>query len=114
MALGLEGSGCGRLAGGQGWNRRADVLAPGGFAVEFQASLVDAEEVRAREADWGTQGGMVWVFRADREFAAGWIVLSGSFSSYRANLINAILTHQTRTATEAVPVARRQPPRRRK
>ena len=68
-------------------NRRADVLAPGGFAVEFQASSASAEEVRAREADWGVQGGMVWVFRADREFAAGRIVLSDSFRGWDASLL---------------------------
>ena len=60
-------------------SRRADVLAPGGFAVEFQASALDVCEVRAREADWGAQGGIVWVHRADREFGAGRIVLSDSF-----------------------------------
>lgn len=42
--------------------RRADVLAPGGFAVEFQASALTAEEVRAREADWDNK--LVWVFDA--------------------------------------------------
>lgn len=68
-------------------NRRADVLAPGGYAVEFQASSAGAEEVCAREADWAVQGGMVWVFRADREFAAGRIVLSGSFRGWDACLL---------------------------
>ena len=48
--------------------RRADVLAPGGFAVEFQASALTADEVRAREDDWAAQGGMVWVFKADSAF----------------------------------------------
>jgi Competence protein CoiA-like family len=62
--------------------RRADVLAPGGFAVEFQASALDAAEVRAREDDWGAQGALVWVFRADREFGAGRIVLAGSFRGW--------------------------------
>ena len=46
--------------------RRADVLAPGGFAVEFQASALTGEEVRAREDDWSAQGGMAWVFKADQ------------------------------------------------
>lgn len=46
--------------------RRADVLAPGGFAVEFQASALTREEVRAREDDWSAQGGMAWVFKADQ------------------------------------------------
>jgi hypothetical protein len=43
-------------------NRRADVLAPGGFAVEFQKSALSGAEVRAREADWG--GRLVWIFDA--------------------------------------------------
>jgi Competence protein CoiA-like family len=47
-------------------NRRADVLAPGGYAVEFQASALPGEEVRAREDDWATQGGIAWLFRADQ------------------------------------------------
>lgn len=46
--------------------RRADVLAPGGYAVEFQASPIDQAEIRGREHDWSAQGGMVWVFRADQ------------------------------------------------
>lgn len=46
--------------------RRADVLAPGGFAVEFQASALTGEQVRAREDDWAAQGGMAWLFRADQ------------------------------------------------
>jgi hypothetical protein len=58
--------------------RRADVLAPGGFAVEFQASALDREEVRAREDDWAAQGGMAWVFKAEAEFADGriWVLPS--------------------------------------
>ena len=67
--------------------RRADVLAPGGFAVEFQASALDVGEVRAREDDWAAQGGMVWVFRADREFAAGRIALSRSFRGWDESLL---------------------------
>lgn len=67
--------------------RRADVLAPGGFAVEFQASALDVDEVRARENDWGAHGGMVWVHRADREFGAGRIVLSGSFLGWDEHLL---------------------------
>ena len=68
-------------------SRRADVLAPGGFAVEFQASALAAGEVRAREDDWGAQGGLVWVFRADKEFAAGRIVLSDSFRGCDESLL---------------------------
>jgi Competence protein CoiA-like family len=67
--------------------RRADVLAPGGFAVEFQASALDVVEVRARENDWGAQGGIVWVHRADRELAAGRIVLSDSFPGCDESLL---------------------------
>lgn len=43
-------------------NRRADVLAPGGFAVEFQKSALTGAEVLAREADWKRQ--LVWIFDA--------------------------------------------------
>jgi hypothetical protein len=58
-------------------NRRADVLAPGGYAVEFQASPMDASEVHSREADWSTQGGMVWIFKAISEMAEQRIVEAG-------------------------------------
>jgi hypothetical protein len=67
--------------------RRADVLAPGGFAVEFQASALDVNEVRAREDDWRAQGGIVWVHRTDREFGAGRIVLSRSFLGWDESLL---------------------------
>jgi hypothetical protein len=60
-------------------SRRADVLAPGGFALEFQATALGVDEVRAREADWAAQGGMAWVFRADRQAAAGYIEIRGAF-----------------------------------
>jgi hypothetical protein len=60
-ALGLDGSQ--EVVVGR---RRADVLAPGGFAVEFQASALDRREVQAREDEWAIQGGMAWVFKADR------------------------------------------------
>jgi hypothetical protein len=50
-------------------NRRADVLAPGGYAVEFQKSSMTAEEVHGREDDWSTQGGVVWIFCAIDEAA---------------------------------------------
>jgi hypothetical protein len=73
-ALGLDGSQ--EIVVG---SRRADVLAPGGFAVEFQASPLTGEEVRDREADWAAQGGMAWVFRADKEFAAGRIGVTEYF-----------------------------------
>jgi hypothetical protein len=43
-------------------NRRADVLAPGGYAVEFQSSPLTQEEVEEREHDWAEK--LVWVFDA--------------------------------------------------
>ena len=43
-------------------NRRADVLAPGGFTVEAQKSALTAAEVAQREADW--KGRLVWIFDA--------------------------------------------------
>jgi hypothetical protein len=59
--------------------RRADVLAPGGFAVEFQASALDRYEVQSREDDWAGHDGMAWVFKADEAriqavpfFPSGW------------------------------------------
>jgi hypothetical protein len=67
-------------------NRRADILAPGGFAVEFQASALTGEEVWDREWDWAGQGRMVWVFRADREFAAERINMTRSFAAYEKYL----------------------------
>jgi hypothetical protein len=60
--------------------RRADILAPGGYAVEFQASTLDPAEVRTREDDWTAQGGMAWVFKADKPAAAGHIDAYGSFA----------------------------------
>jgi hypothetical protein len=45
-------------------SHRADVLAPGGYAVELQRSPIERAELRRREADWNTQGGMVWIFYA--------------------------------------------------
>jgi hypothetical protein len=63
------------------------VLAPGGFAAEFQASALAAGEVRGREDDWAAQGGLVWVFKADKEFAAGRIVLAGSFRGCDESLL---------------------------
>lgn len=41
-------------------NRRADVMTPYGWAVEFQHSSLDVGEVRSRERDWRRR--MVWVF----------------------------------------------------
>jgi hypothetical protein len=67
--------------------RRADVLAPGGFAVEFQASALDRDEVRAREDDWASQGGMAWVFKADKEFQAGRIRLQESLAGFDDHLV---------------------------
>jgi len=81
-ALGIDGSQ--EVVVGR---RRADVLAPGGFAVEFQASALDGEEVRAREEDWAAQGGMVWVFRADKEFAAGRIRVWDSIPRHQGELV---------------------------
>jgi hypothetical protein len=40
-------------------NRRADVLAPWGGAVEFQHSALTAEDVHSREDDWGHK--LVWI-----------------------------------------------------
>ena len=45
-------------------NRWADVLAPGGYSVEFQRSPIDPPEMHRREDDWADQGGMIWVFYA--------------------------------------------------
>ncbi len=53
--------------------RRADVLAPGGFAVEFQKSAMTPEEVWGRERDW--KGRLVWVFDAQEAFDEGRLVL---------------------------------------
>ena len=50
-------------------NRRADVLAPGGWAVEFQASPLTAEEVQAREDDWGRK--LVWIMHARKAYEEG-------------------------------------------
>lgn len=50
-------------------NRRADVLAPGGFAVEFQKSPMSPAEVQAREADWKHH--LVWIFDARDAYAEG-------------------------------------------
>ena len=55
--------------------RRADVLAPGGFAVEFQASPLTAAEVQAREADWDNK--LVWVFDAREAFQKGSLKVLG-------------------------------------
>jgi hypothetical protein len=50
-------------------DRRADVLAPGGFTVELQASPMTAEEVWSRELDWRMR--LVWIFDAAAAFSAG-------------------------------------------
>jgi hypothetical protein len=80
--LGLDGTQEVRVG-----RRRADVLAPGGFAVEFQASTLDPVEVRAREDDWAGQGGIAWVFKADRESAAGHLEAGESFADYEEHLV---------------------------
>jgi hypothetical protein len=85
-----ENPGCG-AAGETGWHlewkdlgppgsqeravgrRRADVLAPGGFAVEFQLSPLTAAEVTARERDWG--GKLVWIFDAADAYQEGRLAL---------------------------------------
>jgi Competence protein CoiA-like family len=70
--------------------RRADVLAPGGYAVEFQASALTAEEVHAREDDWAGQGGMAWVFKADTAFRDHWlprIKVKRSLAAYKDDLL---------------------------
>jgi hypothetical protein len=56
--------------------RRADVLAPGGFAVEFQASSLTGEEVAAREADWGHK--LVWIFDAREAYDKDRLRVMGS------------------------------------
>jgi hypothetical protein len=50
-------------------DRRADVLAPGGFTVGLQASPMTAEEVWSRELDWRMR--LVWIFDAAAAFSAG-------------------------------------------
>lgn len=55
--------------------RRADVLAPGGWAVEFQASPMTAAEVHAREDDWARR--LVWVMDAREQYARGQIEVGG-------------------------------------
>lgn len=66
-ALGLEGT-QERNVG----TRWADVLAPGGYAVEFQRQPFDPpSEQRRREDDWADQGGMVWIFYAIEAAAEG-------------------------------------------
>jgi hypothetical protein len=81
-ALGIDGTQEVRVG-----NRRADVLAPGGFAVEFQDWAIDPGELRAREDDWAGQGGMVWVFRADRQYAEGRIEVKPSLARFGDDLV---------------------------
>jgi hypothetical protein len=50
--------------------RVADVLAPGKYTVELQASKMLKGPLREREADWATQGGIVWIFKAIKETGA--------------------------------------------
>ncbi len=68
--------------------RRADILAPGGFAVEFQASALERLKVWTRETDWAAHHGMVWVFKADEAFAAKRITMVRSFAGYEKYLSN--------------------------
>lgn len=51
--------------------RVADVLAPGKYTVELQASKLLKGPVRERETDWAKQGGIVWIFKAIKETDAG-------------------------------------------
>lgn len=81
-ALGLDGTQEVRVG-----RRRADVLAPGGFAVEFQDWAIDQGELWAREDDWAGQGGMVWVFRADRAYAEGRIEVEPSLARFGDDLV---------------------------
>jgi hypothetical protein len=46
--------------------RRADVLAPYGYAIEFQRSALTREEVQAREDDWGRK--VIWIFYAKEAY----------------------------------------------
>jgi hypothetical protein len=46
--------------------RRADVLAPYGYAIEFQRSALTREEVQAREDDWGRK--LIWIFYAKEPY----------------------------------------------
>jgi hypothetical protein len=55
--------------------RRADVLALGGFAVEFQHSALTAKDVQAREADWDNK--LVWVFDAQKAYQKGSLKIMG-------------------------------------
>jgi hypothetical protein len=81
-ALGLDGTQEVRVG-----NRRADVLAPGGYAVEFQDWAIDPVALRAREDDWSGQGGMVWVFRADQQYAEGRIEVKPSLAGFGDDLV---------------------------
>jgi hypothetical protein len=46
--------------------RRADVLAPYGYAIEFQRSALTREEVQAREDDWERK--VIWIFYAKEAY----------------------------------------------
>ncbi len=61
--------------------RRADVLAPGGFAVEFQASPLTVAEIQTREADWDYN--LVWVFDARKSFQKERLTTEGYGKSRR-------------------------------
>jgi hypothetical protein len=81
-ALGLDGTQEVKVG-----RRRADVLAPGGFAVEFQDWAIDPAALQAREGDWAGQGGMAWVFRADRQYAEGRIEVKPSLADFGDDLV---------------------------
>lgn len=49
--------------------RRADVLTPYGYAIEFQASALTATEVQDRENDWNRK--LIWIFDAKRAYDEG-------------------------------------------
>jgi hypothetical protein len=50
-------------------NRRADVLAPSGYAIEFQKSAMSGAGVLAREKDWKRK--LIWVFDVSEAREAG-------------------------------------------
>jgi hypothetical protein len=69
-SLGLDGTQ--EIVSGNGL-RRADVLSPAGFAVEFQKSPLSWQEVRDREADWEYR--LVWVVETHSGVRTGRITM---------------------------------------
>ncbi len=55
--------------------RRADVLSPARFAIEFQRSPLSWREMRSREADWDQR--VVWVLDTHHGLKRGQIDVSG-------------------------------------